>query len=148
MEHFVEIIIDFWLLSVFAKRSIQTFDRVLNASLNVLCVISTSFNRLNRINNYMCKVNNRNTRTRLEICSKLTIKRLKRRHCCRSGVFIVNFEYISHPVSDLLLLTLSNKVRCYTDINFVMENSRKTNRSNYSVKLEDENHLKDYSRER
>ena len=148
MEHFVEIIIDFWLLSVFAKRSIQTFDRVLNASLNVLCVISTSFNRLNRINNYMCKVNNRNTRTRLEICSKLTIKRLKRRHCCRSGVFIVNFEYISHPVSDFLLLTLSNKVRCYTDINFVMENSRKTNRSNYSVKLEDENHLKDYSRER
>ena len=148
MEHFVEIIIDYWLLSAFAKRSIQTFGRVLNASLNVLCVISTSFNTLNRINNYMCKVNNRNTRTRLEICSKLTIKILKRRHCCRSGVFIVNFEYISHPASDFLLLTLSNKVRCHNDINFVMENSRKTNRSNYSVKLEDENHLKDYSRER
>ena len=39
---------------------------------------------------YLFKVNNRNTRTRCEICSKLTIKTPER----RSGVFIVNFENI------------------------------------------------------
>ena len=44
--------------------------------------------------NYIFKVNNRNTRTMREICSKLTI-------------FIVNFEYISHLVLVFLLLTLS-----------------------------------------
>ena len=52
--------------------------------------------------NYMFQVNNRNTRTRCDICSKLTIK-IRR----RSGVFTVNFEYISHLVLVLLLLTLS-----------------------------------------
>ena len=40
--------------------------------------------------NYMFKVNNGNTRTRCEICSKLTIKTPG----CRSGVFFVNFEHI------------------------------------------------------
>ena len=50
--------------------------------------------------NYMFKVNNRNTRTRCEICSKLTIAR---RH---SGIFIVNFEHISLLVL-VFLLTLS-----------------------------------------
>ena len=46
-------------------------------------------------NIYLFKVNNRNTRKRLGICSKLTIKtpeRLRR----RSSVFIGNFEHISH----------------------------------------------------
>ena len=54
----------------------------------------------------MFKVNNRNTRTRSEICSKLTIKIPERRHWRRSGVF-VNFEHISHLVLVFLLLTLS-----------------------------------------
>ena len=40
--------------------------------------------------NYMLKVNNRNTRARCEICS---------------GVFIVNFEHISHLVLVFLFLT-------------------------------------------
>ena len=35
----------------------------------------------------MLKVNDRNTRTRCEICSKLTIK--------TRGIFIVNFERVS-----------------------------------------------------
>ena len=43
----------------------------------------------------MLKVNNRNTRARCEICSKLTIKTPKRRHWRRSGVFIVNFEHVN-----------------------------------------------------
>ena len=46
--------------------------------------------------NYIFKVNNRNTRTRCEICSKLT-----------AGIFVVNFEHISHLVLVFLLLTLS-----------------------------------------
>ena len=56
---------------------------------------------------YMFKVNNRNTRAGCEICSKLTIKTPGRRHWRRSGVFIVNFEHISHLVLVFLLLTLS-----------------------------------------
>ena len=39
----------------------------------------------------MIKVNNRNTRTKCEICSKLAIKTSERRQR-RSGVFIINFE--------------------------------------------------------
>ena len=56
---------------------------------------------------YLPKVNNRNTRTRCEICSKLTIKISERRQWRRSGVFIVNFEYISHLALVFLLLTLN-----------------------------------------
>ena len=36
-----------------------------------------------------------------------TIKTPERRHWCRSGVFIVNFEHITHLVLVFLLLTLS-----------------------------------------
>ena len=56
----------------------------------------------------MVKVNNRNTRTRCEICSEVTIKTPERPHCRRSGLLlltsniftpcssasIVNFEHI------------------------------------------------------
>ena len=56
---------------------------------------------------YMFKVKNRNTRTRCEICSKLTIKIPERRHWRRSGIFIVNFEHILHFVLVFLLLTLT-----------------------------------------
>ena len=47
---------------------------------------------------HVLQVNNRNNRTRCEICSKLTIKTPERHHWCRSGVFIGNFEHISHLV--------------------------------------------------
>ena len=42
-----------------------------------------------------------------EICSKLTIKTPEQRHWRRYGVFIVNFEHISHFFLVLLLLTLN-----------------------------------------
>ena len=48
---------------------------------------------------YLLNVNNRNTRTGFGICSKLTLNKLERRQWRRwhrSGVFIVNFEQISH----------------------------------------------------
>ena len=64
-------------------------------------------NRHNPAGYYMFKVNNRNTRTSCEICSKLTIKTPERCHWRRSGFFIVNFEHISHLVLVFLLLTLS-----------------------------------------
>ena len=41
----------------------------------------------------MFKVSNRNTKTRCEICSKLTIETPERRHWRPSGVFVVNFEH-------------------------------------------------------
>ena len=56
---------------------------------------------------YMLKDNDRNTRTRCDICQKLTIKTPKRRQWHRFGVFIVNFEHISDLVLLFLLLTLS-----------------------------------------
>ena len=56
---------------------------------------------------YLFKVNDRNTRGWCEICSKLTIKAPERRQWRPSGVFIVNFEYISHLVLVFLLLTLN-----------------------------------------
>ena len=57
--------------------------------------------------NYMFKVNNRNIRTRCDICSKLTIKIPEWCHWCCSDIFIVKFEHISHLVLVFLLLTLS-----------------------------------------
>ena len=56
---------------------------------------------------YLLKVNNRNSRTRCEICSKLTIKIPERRQWRRSGIFLVNFEHILHLVLVFLLLTLN-----------------------------------------
>ena len=55
----------------------------------------------------LLKVNNRDYRKRREICSKLAIRTPERRHWRRSGVFIVNFEYILHLFLVLQLLTLN-----------------------------------------
>ena len=56
---------------------------------------------------YLLKVNNRNTRTRCEICSKITINTSERRHWSLSGVFLVYFERISHLPLVFLSLTLN-----------------------------------------
>ena len=56
------------------------------------------------------KISYRKIRTRCEICLKLTIMTTERRHWCRSGVFIVNFEHISHLVLVFLLLTLNIQI--------------------------------------
>ena len=52
--------------------------------------------------NYMLKVNYRNTKTRCEICSNVEIC-----HWRRSGVFIVNFKYTSQLALVFLHLTLN-----------------------------------------
>ena len=56
-------------------------------------------------NKYLFKVNNRNTRER-EICAKLTMKIPERRRH-RFGVFIVNFEHVSHFLLMFKLLNLN-----------------------------------------
>ena len=61
-------------------------------------------------NIYLFKDNNRNSRKRCEICLKLTIKTPERRHWRRYGVFIVNFEHISHFFQMFLLLTLNKQM--------------------------------------
>ena len=55
---------------------------------------------------YLFKVNNGNTSTVCEISSKLTGKTPERRHGCRYGASIVNFEQISHIVLLFPLLSL------------------------------------------
>ena len=51
---------------------------------------------------YLLIFNNRNARTRCEICSSQ-----QKRHQSDADVFIVNFEYISHLVLVFLLLSLN-----------------------------------------
>ena len=63
---------------------------------------NTAISKMIPANIYLLKVNNRNTRTRREVCSKLKIKTPD-----DVPVFIVNFEHVSHPFLVFLLLTLS-----------------------------------------
>ena len=44
---------------------------------------------------------------RCEMCLNLTMKTPERWHWCRSGVFIVNFEHVSHLFLAFLLFTLN-----------------------------------------
>ena len=57
------------------------------------------------VGTYLFQVNNRNTRKRSEICSKLTVTTPEWRQ--QSGVFSDNFEHISHLFLVFLLLTFS-----------------------------------------
>ena len=56
---------------------------------------------------YMRKVNNRITKKRSKISSKLTVKTSKRSQWCHFGAFIVSFEHIWHLFLVFLLLTLN-----------------------------------------
>ena len=61
-------------------------------------------------NIYLFKVSNTNARKRCKLCSELTTKIPERRHWRRSGVFILNFEHISHLFLVFPLLTLNMKI--------------------------------------
>ena len=65
------------------------FSVIFEGPLSGLSQFLVTESPLNPAANYMLKVNNRNTRTRCEIWSTLTIKTPERRDWCRSGVFIV-----------------------------------------------------------
>ena len=58
---------------------------------------------------YLLKVDIEYTKGRCEICSKLLIMTLERRHWRRSGVFIVIFEHISHFFLVFLMETTLGK---------------------------------------
>ena len=58
-------------------------------------------------NIYFFKVNDRNTRKRCKICSKLNIKTPERRWWNHSSVFIASFGHNSHLFLVFLLLTLN-----------------------------------------
>ena len=95
-----------WIRIIFAgdNECIQTYEDQESKS----CVWLVLFSDVqNPAGNYIFKVNNRNTRRRCEICSKLIIKTPEPSQLRRSGVFIVNFEHISDLVIVFLLLTLS-----------------------------------------
>ena len=53
--------------------------------------------------NYMFKVNNRNSRTRCELCSKLTIKIPERRHDVVLVSLLITLKHISHVVLVFIL---------------------------------------------
>ena len=63
--------------------------------------------RLFPVGIYLLKVNNKDTRTMCEICSKLIIKTPERRQLHRSGVFTVNIKHILHLALMILVLTLN-----------------------------------------
>ena len=73
------------------KRMGKKGSQIRNLRCEVYCKYSAG--------KYMFKVNNRNTRIRCEI-----------RHWRRSGVFIVNFEHISHLVLGFLCNFLRQKI--------------------------------------
>ena len=72
-----------------------TFRKITVGKILILGIIESSilfyFLKEHPINIYLFKVNNRNTRRRYEICSKLTIKLPERRHV----VSVVNFEQVN-----------------------------------------------------
>ena len=62
-----------------------------------------------------------------EICSKLTTKTPERRQFRRSGVFLVNFEDISHLVLVSVLLTLNKQMPAVWDQIFKLQCQQKRN---------------------
>ena len=93
--------VQFYFRKIFSDRDTPAKNplwRLGNRSLDAL--------KLYPANIYLFKANNRNTRKRCEICSKLTTKTPERCHWRRSGVFIVNFEHVFYLFLVFLLLTL------------------------------------------
>ena len=69
--------------------------------------LGLTFGNLNPAGFYLFKVNNRNTRTRCELSSKLKMKTQERNEWRHSGVVNVNFEHISRLELLFLSVTLS-----------------------------------------
>ena len=82
----------------------------------------------------MCKVNSRNTRTRWEICTKLTIKTPEGPRWRCSGVFIVNFVHVSHLVLMFLLLTLSVNYKALLSLLILIHTYQQHNKLSKKVK--------------
>ena len=81
-------------------RTLSKYQKMKTLYIIILCRSFMAFDTPLPAGIYMFKVNNRKTRTWCEICSKSR----------RSGVFIVNFERISHLALLFLFLTLSREM--------------------------------------
>ena len=100
IKYFGKIVNDFWWLVIYAKASLVD---VLQWSKYAAELYHDSqkdqnqiFYRMSPAGIHLLIVNNSNTRTRCEICSKLTIRTPERRQWRRSSIFIVSFEHVSH----------------------------------------------------
>ena len=90
---------------MFPLKSKNFFFKMLTKSLKDTCKTYVDFVFNTPANIHVLRVNNRSTRPRYGICSKLTIKTPERRYWCRFSVFIVNYGHILHLV--FLLLTVN-----------------------------------------
>ena len=77
---------------------------LLSQSIYLFCTLSVA------VNIYLFKVNNRNSRGRCEICSKLIIKISEWCHWCYSGVFVVSIKKILNFCSVFLVHFEDNSV--------------------------------------
>ena len=93
----VFLLLTFNIFHTFFSVYIVDFEQV-----NVISVVI-----YNPANIYLLKVNNRKTRATCEVNNKDTRMTPERRQGCRSGVFTVNFEHISHLALLFLLITLN-----------------------------------------
>ena len=73
----------------------------------------------NLANSYLSHAKNRNTR-RCKTCSKLSIKAPERCHLRRSGVFIINFEHISHLFSKVPIVDFEQVNVCLETASIVL----------------------------
>ena len=87
-------------LSICLFTRITTYQSFYNRSSFLL------FGKLNHCCVMLSNVSNGNTRTICEFCSKVTVKKPELCHSRRSGVFITNFEQISHIVQIILLFLM------------------------------------------
>ena len=85
----------------------KTFPKLSNRNRWNSPCLHQQWDESNPANIYLVKVNNKNTGNMYicKICSKLTIQTSERGRWRCSGVFIVNFEYISQLFLVFLLLT-------------------------------------------
>ena len=81
---------------------------ILSARFNVIQCQPFAFSK-SAIETLVSNRNNRNTRKKVWICSKLTIKTRERRHYRHSGVFIIDFEHISFSSASIVDFEQLNK---------------------------------------
>ena len=81
-------------------------------------------------------------------CSKLTIETLEQSakyvQWCRSDVFIVNFEHISHLVLVFLLLTLSRKMPAGKGLTRKRDSEKRKLKQYFTLKRNREDCVRDY----
>ena len=97
----------------FSLKELRIWSHLLNKSLIenfILCAAILGAYGNNPVGVYLLKVNNKNTRTRCEICSKLTIKTPKQSGWPLPGFLIDNFKHISQPCSKFSIVNFEHVI--------------------------------------